>query len=144
MRTPSHVLSLILGALVTTATLPTSLFAASQEEERSNLKKLLVNSEWSQSNGGSNGRPLGVIDFREYGKCTSSGWFATQDHAPLFYIVEASNVVKLYHKDPKSVSKAPYWYMKVNIEETTAENDPSSGTLSGSLYLRYKGPIKRN
>jgi hypothetical protein len=135
--------SRILSLPLITAVLTTSVCAASKEEERGILKKLLINSEWSQSTSPDR-PPTGVVVFRDLGKCTSTGWFADGQYTPLFYVIEASGEVSLYHKDPKNDRKGtPHWTMKVNLEEKTANNDPAKSTIPGTLSLKYKGPIKK-
>ena len=145
MTTNPRIFTPILSALISSATMATSVFAATQEEERSQLKKLFINTEWSQSNvKDTNTPPLGSVVFRDLGKCTSSGWFADGKYTPLFYVIEPPNIVKLYHNDPKNDRKGtPHWTMIVNLQERTAVNDPASSTIPGDLLLTHKGAAKK-
>ena len=145
MKTNTRFFVPVLGAIVSSITLLTSMSAATPEEQRAQLKKLVVNSEWSQSNSKDTTRPpLGVVVFRDFGKCTSTGWFADGKYPPLFYVIEAPDVVNLYHSDPKNDRKGtPHWTMIFNLEEQTAVNDPARSTIPGNLYLRYKGALKK-
>lgn len=145
MKTPTRIFTPFLSVLVCTTTLVNSVTAASPEEERAQLRKLFVNSEWSQSNSSdSKVPPLGIVAFRDLGKCTSSGWFADLRYTPLFYVIEPPNVVKLYHNDPKNDRKGtPHWTMIVNLEAQTAVNDAAQSTIPGFLLLKYKGALKK-
>lgn len=145
MKTDTRFLVPALSAIACSTTLFTSLSAATPEEQRSQLKKLVVNSQWSQSNSKDTTRPpLGVVVFRDLGKCTSTGWFADGKYAPLFYVIEAPNVINLYHNDPRNDRKGtPHWTMAVNLEERTAVSDPARSTIPGFLFLSYKEALKK-
>jgi hypothetical protein len=105
--------------------------------DKSELRKFVENSVWKIKESKTDARPAVDIVFQRNGQV-----IATKPNNAHFYAVEAPDIVKLYVHDPKRNPKEPYFGIRVNMVEKTAQQEAAISTISGSWFLTYSGPSK--
>ena len=118
---------------------PAGTTAPNAPADKTDLRKLIENSEWSVWEGlKEEGEATGRTIFQRGGKMSGSG----QQSRLKYYALAAPDILKLYQRDPKTNPKEEYYLVRVDMSGKTATKDASLSTLGGSIFLKYDGPAK--